>query len=92
MLHKHHRESYTRSPTPTPHLLHAPVLEEKAAARDNLRRCLVRKRVAFRLYRQWYWESFDDDMQVCVVRECACGGAGSGVRTHARTQAGWLAV
>lgn len=31
---------------------------------DDLRRCLTRKRVAFRQFRQWYWESFDDDMQV----------------------------
>jgi hypothetical protein len=42
------------------------LLTEKAEAADNLRRCLTRKSVAFRLFRQWYWESFDDDMQVGV--------------------------
>lgn len=42
------------------------LLADKAAAADNLRRCLTRKRIAFRQFRQWYWESFDDDMQVRV--------------------------
>jgi len=41
------------------------VLQERKAAADNLRRCLIRKRVAFKLFRNWYWESFDDEMQVC---------------------------
>eukprot|EP00887_Chlorella_sp_A99_P005659 scaffold1.g5659.t1 len=39
------------------------LVSERDAARDNLRRCLLRKRVAFRLFRQWYWETFDEDMQ-----------------------------
>ena len=42
------------------------VLQERNAAADNLRRCLIRKRVAFKLFRNWYWESFDDEMQVVV--------------------------
>ncbi|GAB4817699.1 hypothetical protein N2152v2_004745 [Parachlorella kessleri] len=39
------------------------VLQERKTAADNLRRCLIRKRVAFKLFRNWYWESFDDEMQ-----------------------------
>jgi protein SFI1 len=41
-------------------------LQERKAALDNLRRCLIRKRVAFKLFRNWYWESFDDEVQVIV--------------------------
>jgi len=40
------------------------LLAERREAEENLKRCLIRKRVAFRLFRHWYWESFDDDMQV----------------------------
>ena len=40
------------------------LLAERREAAENLKRCLTRKRVAFRLFRQWYWESFDEDMQV----------------------------
>lgn len=47
-------------------------LEERKAAADNLRRCLTRKRIAFKLFRNWYWESFDDEMQA------RRGGAGEG--------------
>ena len=45
------------------------LLAERREAEENLKRCLIRKRVAFRLFRHWYWESFDDDMQVsqCAV-------------------------
>ena len=39
-------------------------LAERKAAVDNLRRCLIRKRLAFKLFRNWYWDSFDDEMQV----------------------------
>ncbi|KAL4431049.1 hypothetical protein ABPG75_006305 [Micractinium tetrahymenae] len=39
------------------------LLAERREAQENLKRCLMRKRVAFRLFRQWYWESFDEDMQ-----------------------------
>jgi hypothetical protein len=54
------------------------LLEGKRAAADGLRRCLIRKRVAFRLFRQWYWESFDDDMQ--VGRGASGGGGGAGLQ------------
>lgn len=40
------------------------LLAERREAQESLKRCLTRKRVAFRLFRQWYWESFDEDMQV----------------------------
>lgn len=56
------------------------LLAERREAEDNLKRCLIRKRVAFRLFRHWYWESFDDDMQVrrCVRLHSGnrCGAAG----------------
>lgn len=52
------------------------LLAEKREAEEGLRRCLTRKRVAFRLFRQWYWESFDEDMQ--VGRAGATGVVASG--------------
>lgn len=56
------------------------LLAERCQAQEDLKRCLIRKRVAFRLYRQWYWESFDDDMQV---------GGGVGANREARHRGGW---
>lgn len=29
--------------------------------------CIARKRISFRLFKQWYWESFDDDVQVSIL-------------------------
>ncbi|KAL4528837.1 hypothetical protein Ndes2526B_g07064 [Nannochloris sp. 'desiccata'] len=42
------------------------VAEEKAAATEELRRCLLRKRIAFRQFKQWYWDSFDEDLQATL--------------------------
>jgi len=42
------------------------VAEEKAAATEELKRCLLRKRIAFRQFKQWYWDSFDDDLQATL--------------------------
>ncbi|KFM26653.1 hypothetical protein F751_2240 [Auxenochlorella protothecoides] len=36
---------------------------QAAEARDRLRRCLLQKQTAFRLFRTWYWDAFDDDLQ-----------------------------
>lgn len=42
------------------------VAEEKAAATEELKRCLLRKRIAFRQFKQWYWDSFDEDLQATL--------------------------
>ena len=39
------------------------VLDEKMGQREALKRCLLQKHVAFRQFKQWYWESFDEDLQ-----------------------------
>lgn len=39
---------------------------ERAAAQEELRKCLIRKRVSFRIFRQWYWDSFDSDLQATL--------------------------
>jgi len=38
--------------------------QERCQALERLRLCISRKRISFRLFKQWYWESFDDDVQV----------------------------
>lgn len=38
--------------------------QERCQALERLRVCISRKRISFRLFKQWYWESFDDDVQV----------------------------
>lgn len=43
------------------------VAAQATATRVELERCLVRKRVAFRLFRQTYWESFDEDLQATLA-------------------------
>jgi hypothetical protein len=42
------------------------VAAEKTAATEELKRCLLRKRIAFRQFKQWYWDSFDDDLQATL--------------------------
>ena len=41
------------------------VCQERAGAVERLRTCITRRRIAFRVFKQWYWESFDEDVQVC---------------------------
>ena len=58
---------------------------DRCAALDRLRTCISRKRISFRLFKQWYWESFDDDVQVrtaqtrcTVLHVWSCGKGKSG--------------
>ncbi|KXZ45499.1 hypothetical protein GPECTOR_54g241 [Gonium pectorale] len=39
-------------------------LEERHAREDELRRCIKRKKLAFGLFKQWYWEAFDADATI----------------------------
>ena len=39
---------------------------QRAAAQEELRSCLIRKRIAFRHFRQWYWDSFDSDLRATL--------------------------
>ena len=41
--------------------------QERCQALERLRVCISRKRISFRLFKQWYWESFDDDVQVRLL-------------------------
>lgn len=41
--------------------------QERCQALERLRICISRKRISFRLFKQWYWESFDDDVQVSIL-------------------------
>ena len=38
--------------------------QERCQALERLRACITRKRISFRLFKSWYWQTFDDDMQV----------------------------
>ena len=29
-----------------------------------MRTCIIQKRVSFAFFKQWYWDCFDDDVQV----------------------------
>jgi protein SFI1 len=42
-------------------------VERRRGERENLKRCLVRKRVAQRWFLRWYWDAFDDDIQVALA-------------------------
>ena len=41
--------------------------EARRAEKENLRRCLTRKRVAQRWFLRWYWDAFDSDIQVALA-------------------------
>ncbi|KAG2500477.1 hypothetical protein HYH03_002042 [Edaphochlamys debaryana] len=43
-------------------------LAERRARDDELRRCIKRKKLAFGLFKQWYWEAFDADVQATIRR------------------------
>ena len=30
-----------------------------------MRTCIMQKRVSFAFFKQWYWDCFDEDVQVC---------------------------
>lgn len=38
--------------------------QEHLAATERLRICIAAKRISFRLFKQIYWQSFDEDIQV----------------------------
>lgn len=40
------------------------VWKERVAATERLRMCIAAKRISFRLFKQIYWQSFDEDIQV----------------------------
>eukprot|EP00891_Asterochloris_glomerata_P001849 jgi/Astpho2/1849/fgenesh1_pg.00038_%23_20_t len=40
--------------------------QERCEALNRLRACITRKRISFRLFKQWYWESFDEDVQATL--------------------------
>lgn len=42
-------------------------IEHRRRATENLRACLTRKRVAQRWFLRWYWDAFDDDIQVALA-------------------------
>ncbi len=44
------------------------VVEARKAREDELRRCIKRKKLAFGLFKQWYWQCFDEDVQATIRR------------------------
>lgn len=44
------------------------VWQERVAATERLRMCIAAKRISFRLFKQIYWQSFDEDIQVCLMQ------------------------
>ena len=47
------------------------MLEERDLLRSTVRRCILRKRVSFAFFKQWYWDCFDEDVQVCLTSQSA---------------------
>ena len=45
------------------------MLEERIRQRSIVRTCIMRKRVSFAFFKQWYWDCFDEDVQVCVISQ-----------------------
>ena len=43
------------------------VWQERVAATERLRMCIAAKRISFRLFKQIYWQSFDEDIQVRLM-------------------------
>ncbi len=42
------------------------VLEDRDFVRSTVRTCIMRKKVSFAFFKQWYWDCFDEDVQVCL--------------------------
>ena len=40
------------------------VLQERNLLRSTVRTCIMQKRVSFAFFKQWYWDCFDEDVQV----------------------------
>ena len=41
------------------------MIEERDLLRSTVRTCIMQKRVSFAFFKQWYWDCFDEDVQVC---------------------------
>ena len=41
------------------------MVEERDLLRSTVRTCIMQKRVSFAFFKQWYWDCFDEDVQVC---------------------------
>ncbi|KAG2432703.1 hypothetical protein HYH02_006686 [Chlamydomonas schloesseri] len=44
------------------------VVADRLTREEELRRCIKRKKLAFSLFKQWYWEAFDSDVQATIRR------------------------
>ena len=40
------------------------MIEERDLLKDTVRTCIMQKRVSFAFFKQWYWDCFDEDVQV----------------------------
>ena len=47
-------------------------MEERIQQRSIVRTCIMRKRVSFAFFKQWYWDCFDEDVQVCASHVLHC--------------------
>ena len=41
------------------------VIGERELLRNTVRTCIMQKKVSFAFFKQWYWDCFDEDVQVC---------------------------
>jgi len=41
------------------------VINERDVLRNTVRTCIMQKKVSFAFFKQWYWDCFDEDVQVC---------------------------
>lgn len=42
------------------------MVEERELLRNTVRTCIMQKRVSFAFFKQWYWDCFDEDVQVSL--------------------------
>ena len=50
------------------------MIEERDLLRSTVRTCIMQKRVSFAFFKQWYWDCFDEDVQVCKLMTQTCRG------------------
>lgn len=48
------------------------VVEDRDLLRSTVRTCIMQKRVSFAFFKQWYWDCFDEDVQVCSLYTQLC--------------------
>ncbi len=46
------------------------MVEERELVRSTVRTCVMQKRVSFAFFKQWYWDCFDEDVQVSISGTC----------------------